>query len=49
MCKITEVINDTLPSYRINNLTERYNEALLKKTDLTMKENDNVIKNLIIT
>ena len=39
--KITEIINDTLPSYKIDNLKERYNEALLKKTDLTMKENNN--------
>ena len=30
--KITEIINDTIPSYKINNLPERYNESLLKKT-----------------
>ena len=29
--KITEVITDTIPSYKIDNLKERYNEALLKK------------------
>ena len=34
--KLTEIINDTIPSYRIDNLPERYNEALLKKTELTM-------------
>ena len=44
--KITEIINDTIPSYHIDNLPERYNEALLKKTELTMKEIDNVIKKL---
>ena len=33
--KITEIINDTIPSYRLDNLPERYNESLLKKTDLT--------------
>ena len=44
--KITEIINDTIPSYHIDNLKERYNESLLKKTDLTMKENDNVMKKL---
>ena len=44
--KITEIINDTIPSYKINNLPERYNESLLKKTDLTMKENNNVMKKL---
>ena len=35
--KITEIINGTLPRYKIDNLLERYNESLLKKTDLTMK------------
>ena len=47
--KITEIINDTLPSYKIDNLKERYNESLLKKTELTMKENYNVMKKLNIT
>ena len=46
--KITEIINDTIPAYKINNLPERYNESLLKKTELTMKENDNVMKKLRI-
>ena len=31
--KITEIITDTIPSYRIDNLKERYNESLLKKTN----------------
>ena len=44
--KITEIINDTIPSYKIDNLSERYNESLLKKTNLTMKENDDVMKKL---
>ena len=47
--KITEIINDTIPAYKINNLSERYNESLLKKTELTMKENDNVMKKLNFT
>ena len=47
--KITEIINDTIPNYKIGNLPERYNEALLKKTVLTMKENDNVMKKLNIS
>ena len=47
--KITEIINDTIPSYRIDNLPERYNESLLKKTELTMKENNSVMKKLNIT
>ena len=44
--KITEIINDTIPSYKINNLPERYNESILKKTDLTIKENNSVMKKL---
>ena len=44
--KITEIINDTIPSYRLDNLPERYNESLLKKTVLTMKENNTVMKKL---
>ena len=44
--KITEIINDTIPTYHIDNLPERYNEALLKNTELTLKENDNVMKKL---
>ena len=44
--KVTEIVNDTIPSYKINNLQERYNESLLKKTDLTLKENNRVMKKL---
>ena len=47
--QITEIINDTIPSYHIDNLKERYNESLLKRTELTIKENDNVMKKLNIT
>ena len=39
--KITYIVNDTIPSYKIDNLKERYNESLLKKTELTIKENEN--------
>ena len=46
--KITEIIKDTIPSYKIDNLKERYNEALLKKTELTLKENNSVMKKLNI-
>ena len=35
--KITEIIKDTIPSYRLDNLPERYNESLLKKTELTFE------------
>ena len=44
--EITEIIDDTIPSYYIDMLPERYNESLLKKTELTMKKNDNVMKKL---
>ena len=44
--KIKEIINDTIPSYHIDNLPERYNESLLKKTTLTLKENNTVMKKL---
>ena len=44
--KITEIINDTIQSYRLDNLKERYNESLLKKTELTLKENNTVMKKL---
>ena len=46
--KITEIINDAIPSYHLDNLPERYNQSLLKKTDLTLKENNSVMKNLKI-
>ena len=42
--KITEIINDTIPSYHINILPERYNEALLKKTELSLKQNKDAMK-----
>ena len=33
----TKNIKDTIPSYKIDISPERYNESLLKKTDLSMK------------
>ena len=44
--KIIEIFNDTIPSYKIDDLKERYNQSLLKKTELTMKENNAVMKKL---
>ena len=44
--KITEIVNDTIPKYEINNLPERYNESLLKKTELSLKQNKDVMKKL---
>ena len=46
--KITELIKDTKPSYKVDDLKERYNESLLKKTELTIKENNSVMKKLKI-
>ena len=44
--KITETIKDTIPSYHIDILPERYNESLLKKTELSLKQNKDVMKAL---
>ena len=43
---ITEVINDTIPSYRIDYLPERYNENLLRPTNSTLDGNNQVMKEL---
>ena len=43
---ITEVIHDTIPSYRINYLPERYNENLLLPSKLSLEENNQVMKEL---
>ena len=43
---ITEVIHDTIPSYRINYLPERYNENILLPTKLTLEENNKIMKDL---
>ena len=47
--KVTGNNNDTIPKDRIDNLPERYSEALLKKTELRMKENKDIMKQLNIT
>ena len=43
---ITEVIHDTIPSYRINYLPERYNENQLLPSNLTLDENNQIMKKL---
>ena len=35
---ITEIVNDTVPSYKVDEIQERYNQALLKKTQVTLRE-----------
>ena len=44
--KITEIIHDTIRSYKIEYLPERYNENLLLPTKLTLDENNRVMKEL---
>ena len=43
---ITEFIHDTIPSYRIDYLPERYNENLLLPTKLSLDENNQIMKEL---
>ena len=43
---ITEVIHNTMPSYRIIYLPERYNENLLLSTKLSLGENNQEMKKL---
>ena len=43
---ITEIIHDTIPSYGIDYLPERYNENLLLPSKLTLDENNKVMKEL---
>ena len=43
---ITEIIHETVPSYHIDFLPERYNQYILKKSKLTLSENDQVMSKL---
>ena len=43
---ITQIFHDTIPSYRIEYLPERYNENLLLPTKLSLDENNRVMKEL---
>ena len=47
--EITEITNDTIPSYQLDKSSERCNETLLKKAELAMKEKDSVMKKIYIT
>ena len=44
---ISDVIHDTIPSYRLNYLPEKYNENLLLPTKLSPNENIGVTNKLI--
>ena len=46
LSKFTEIVADTIPSYKIKNFPERYNQSLLKRSELTLKKNISVMKNL---
>ena len=41
---ITEIVHDTISSYRINYLPERYNQNLILPTKLTLDENNQAFK-----
>ena len=43
---VTEVLHDTIPTYRISFLPEKYNEHLLRPTKLTLEENIQVMKKM---
>ena len=43
---IIEVVHDTVPSYRIDYLPERYNQNLLLPTKLSLEENNQIMKEL---
>ena len=43
---ITEIIRDAIPSYIINYSRKRYNEKLLISTNLTLEENNQIMKKL---
>ena len=44
--KLYEVIHDTIPSYRLDYLPERYNQNLLLPTKLSLDENNQIMKKL---
>ena len=43
---ITEVIHDSIPSYRIDYLPERYDENLLLPTKISLEQNNEIMKEL---
>ena len=45
---ITDIIHDTIPSYRINYLPESFNENILLPTKLTVDEYNKIMKELNI-
>ena len=45
-CKIAEIIIDTIPSYKFDQLPKRYSKYLLKMSEVSLKENKDVVKAL---
>ena len=45
---VTELIYESVPSYRINYLPKRYNENLLRSTNLTLDETNQVLKKNVL-
>ena len=45
---IAKIVDDTKPSYYLDSLPERYNEALFKKTTLTKTQNENATEKVEI-
>ena len=43
---ITEIVHDSIPSYRLEYLPERYNENLLLPSKLSLEEDNQVMKDL---
>ena len=43
---ITEIIHDTIPSYRNDYLPERYNQNLFQPTKLSLEQNNQIMKEL---
>ena len=45
---VDEINNGTIQTYKIDNLSVRYHEAIVKKTNLTIKEKNSVMKKVNI-
>ena len=43
---VTQIIHDTIPTYRFDYLPERYNEILLLPSKLSLEEHNQVMKEL---
>ena len=43
---ITQKLHDTIPSYRIDHLNKRYNQNLLRPTNLYLNENNKIMEEL---